>query len=205
LVDIGIAHGSFRSHQSAALQYTTPGIRVNTVAPGLVRTPTAERILAQGQQGVRKMKITRAVVATTLVVLSGGAQQRSEDAVLAVYGRLERADRDGDLLAWLRLQDRKTREETGASVTVRASKGGLRSTPTLRYQSIAVRTLDGRAVVAGNIIGAAQNSSNPHLIEFVLEEGEWKVATELLSDTPFDRSVIYAVLPPPDGSYAWHV
>ena len=157
------------------------------------------------------MRMVPAAAAATLVIISisaqqpaaqqRAAQQRPEDAVMAVYRLLEKADRDGDLLAQLRLQDRKTRDETGADVRERVSQGGLQSTPTLRYQSTAVRVLKDRAVIAGNIVGAGQYSSNHHLIEFVLEEGEWKVAAELLSDTAFDRSAIYAVVPPADGSF----
>jgi hypothetical protein len=147
------------------------------------------------------MKIRYAVVGTALLVLSIAAQQRPEDAVLTVYRQLEKADREGDLLGRLRLQDRKSRDETGDSVRERVSHGGLQSTPTLRYQSVAVRTSNGRAVITGNIIGASPNSLKHHLIEFVREDGEWKVAAELLNDSPFDRSVVYAVLPPPDGSF----
>jgi hypothetical protein len=42
--NVGSKHGVSVLTKSAALQYTTQGIRVNAVAPGLVRTPTAERI-----------------------------------------------------------------------------------------------------------------------------------------------------------------
>src|ERR1700720_474484 len=147
------------------------------------------------------MKIRYAVVATTLLVLSVAAQQRPEDSVLTVYRLLEKADRDGDLLGRLRLQDRKSRNETGDFVRERVSQGGLQSTPSLRNQTVAVRTLNARAVITGNIIGAGPNSLKHHVSEFVREEGEGKVAAELLDDSPFDRSVIYAVLPPPDGSF----
>ncbi len=42
--NVASKHGISGLTKSAALQYATQGIRVNAVAPGLVRTPTAERV-----------------------------------------------------------------------------------------------------------------------------------------------------------------
>jgi NAD(P)-dependent dehydrogenase (short-subunit alcohol dehydrogenase family) len=44
--NVASKHGVSGLTKSAALQYATQGIRVNAVAPGLVRTPTADRMLA---------------------------------------------------------------------------------------------------------------------------------------------------------------
>jgi NAD(P)-dependent dehydrogenase (short-subunit alcohol dehydrogenase family) len=44
--NVASKHGVSGLTKSAALQYATQGIRVNAVAPGLVRTPTADRITA---------------------------------------------------------------------------------------------------------------------------------------------------------------
>jgi NAD(P)-dependent dehydrogenase (short-subunit alcohol dehydrogenase family) len=45
--NVASKHGLSGLTKSAALQYATQGIRVNAVAPGLVRTPTTDRMLAQ--------------------------------------------------------------------------------------------------------------------------------------------------------------
>jgi NAD(P)-dependent dehydrogenase (short-subunit alcohol dehydrogenase family) len=42
--NVASKHGVSGLTKSAALQYATQGIRVNAVAPGLVRTPTADRL-----------------------------------------------------------------------------------------------------------------------------------------------------------------
>jgi NAD(P)-dependent dehydrogenase (short-subunit alcohol dehydrogenase family) len=44
--NVASKHGVSGLTKSAALQYATQGIRVNAVAPGLVRTPTADRLTA---------------------------------------------------------------------------------------------------------------------------------------------------------------
>jgi NAD(P)-dependent dehydrogenase (short-subunit alcohol dehydrogenase family) len=46
VANVASKHGVAGLTKSAALQYATQGIRINAVAPGLVRTPTAARVAA---------------------------------------------------------------------------------------------------------------------------------------------------------------
>jgi len=56
--NVASKHGVSGLTKSAALQYATQGIRVNAVAPGLVRTPTAERITTLHPEAEKAMLST---------------------------------------------------------------------------------------------------------------------------------------------------
>jgi NAD(P)-dependent dehydrogenase (short-subunit alcohol dehydrogenase family) len=56
--NVASKHGVSGLTKSAALQYATQGIRVNAVAPGLVRTPTAKRITTLHSEAEKAMLST---------------------------------------------------------------------------------------------------------------------------------------------------
>lgn len=45
-----VKHGVIGLTKGAALEYAFKGIRINTVAPGMIQTPMADRMIASGQK-----------------------------------------------------------------------------------------------------------------------------------------------------------
>lgn len=124
----------------------------------------------------------------------------SEQAVLETYKRMEDADRKGDGLLWFGLRDRKTLEAMDPALKAAIRKGG-RARPSVRYEAVTVRVLPNRAILFGKVVDPASGSTQYQNVFFVVEDGAWKVAREQWSDAPFDRFVLYALLPPDDGSF----
>jgi hypothetical protein len=128
--------------------------------------------------------------------------QNANAAVLAVLKQMERAEQTGDSRAWAELWDQETR----AKLEKEREQGRdlpMRPQPTARY--VATKTLvEGEKAAT---IAAMSDSSNPARhnyvsMRFVREQGAWKIADQVWSETAPDPASIYTLSPPEDGAFA---
>ena len=164
-----------------------------------------------------------AVFATTLMILLGAAifiwkqntgiraashtpvsqadsVQRPEDAVIAAYRLLEKANREGDGALLLSLQSRETLVEMTDAQKAEFPKR-FPTDPGLQYVPLAVGASGSRGVVIGRMDGSARNTVKYEAVKFLLEDGAWKVVVESMSESPLDPRGLYALLPPADGAF----
>ena len=124
----------------------------------------------------------------------------AEQAVMAVYKRMEEADRNGDGGLWFALRDRKTLEAMDPALRAAIQKGG-RSRRSVRYEASAIRVQGNRAVLLGKVSDPEGGTVQYETVLFVVEDQEWKVAREQFSDSAFDPFVLSALMPPEDGAF----
>jgi hypothetical protein len=124
----------------------------------------------------------------------------AEQAVLATYRKMEEADRKGNGALWLALRDRATLNSMNEALKETIRKGG-HSRPSIRYEALTTRAAGGRSVILGKVTDPAANTVQYDVVLFVLEDTEWKVASEQLDDKPFDPFVLWAMLEPADGPF----
>ena len=117
--------------------------------------------------------------------------QRPEDAVTSVVKQVEQAIRTGNGDAYFSLWSSKSEMAAHSEI-----KSMIRPRPEIRYR--ATNTLiDGDRAAA---IGSMDNTF--FSMELVREEGGWKLLKESYSEQALDPAMLYAVVPPADGSFA---
>jgi hypothetical protein len=132
------------------------------------------------------------------------AATAAESAVTTAYRQLEKSDRDGDPDLWLSLHDRATLAQMGETGMngMRAAVKARGPEAALRYQPAVVRAVGNNAVVIGTITGSKRDASaRYHSVRYVIEDGEWKIAEEVMSNVPLDPRAAFALVPPADGAF----
>jgi hypothetical protein len=137
------------------------------------------------------LRLCLAILPLTLWVSSSLAQ-RPEDAVLAVYRQMEKAEQTGNGAAWIELWSPKsTMRSKDAPELIK----NARPQPTIRYQAIKV-------LIQADEAGLIGRSGDQYLtMRFVRESGAWKILDEAFSQTAIDPASIYALIPPQTGSF----
>lgn len=147
--------------------------------------------------------LSRALLILPLVLAAALAAQNrpaDEQGVLVAYRQMEEADRHGDGRLWFSLRDRKTLDSMDARVKEMILKGG-RARPSVRYDALAVRLRGAQAVLAGKVTDPQAGTTQYGIVQFKVEDSQWKVAREQWSDRPFDPFVLSAWLPPAAGAF----
>jgi len=126
---------------------------------------------------------------------TGSADQKPDD-VIDAYKQLEQAVRTGNGKLYLSMQSQKRLAARGQA---QAPDGP--ADPSVRYAILGVRRRDDLAAVLGKITDSRGGAPQFYLVKFMKENSSWKVADDLISDQPMDASVLYAAVPPVDGSF----
>jgi hypothetical protein len=117
--------------------------------------------------------------------------QPPENAVLAVYRQMEKAEQAGDGQAWIELWSPKSRIRLGGLM-----KDMIRPQPSVRYQAIKVLVRGDQAALIGR-------SGEQYLsMRFVREIGAWKILDQAWSNVAIDPASIYTLVLPEDGAFA---
>lgn len=129
-------------------------------------------------------------LALLLVCLIGCQAQRPEDQVGAVYKQLEKAAQSGDANAFLSLWSRKSTSEAEGLASQ------LHPQPDAHYTAYKVFVQGDEAALLG------QYTKDGFLsMRFVREDGRWKIRDFAFSDKAYPAESVYAVVPPPTGSF----
>jgi hypothetical protein len=122
--------------------------------------------------------------------------QRAQEDVLAAFGQIEKALRDGDGVRLASLMAR--RAPPAATLKVGYDIGVPQ--PGLRLEPIAVCVRGDQAFVVARYEAPASNTGS-YLVRYAREDGAWKIADQTTSDAPPYRPAVYAYLPPDGGAF----
>jgi hypothetical protein len=126
--------------------------------------------------------------------------QRQEDAVLAVYRQMEKAEQTGDADTWIALWSSKSDVHEHAS----ALKGMARARPSVRYQALHVVVQGDAAGLIGQVMDRAGGwvGDQYFSMRFVREANSWKILDQSWSNVAIDPASLYALVPPADGPFS---
>ena len=155
---------------------------------------------------MRPLCLTAAYLAVSLT--AGHAQlpgrttaqvQRPEDAVLAVYRQMEKAEQTGNADVWIALWSSKSDVHENAA----ALKGMVRARPSVRYQATKVFVQGDAAALIGQFgdQSASQDAAQYFSMRFIRESGGWKILDQSFSNVAIDPASLYALVPPPNGPF----
>lgn len=130
-----------------------------------------------------------------LLADTGSADQKTAD-VRDAYMQLEKSVRTGDGKLYLSMQSQKRLAAWGQAPPPVGSP-----VPSVRYATLGIRRRDDLAAVLGKITDSHGGAPQYYLVKFIKENNSWKVADDLLADQQMDASVLYAAVPPDDGSF----
>jgi hypothetical protein len=126
-----------------------------------------------------------------LLICTIGCQAQSvEDQVLAVYRQMEKAEQTGDANAFVGLWSRES------ATNAEKMRPYFRSRPDAHYTSSKVFVQGDDAALLGQV-GPAQFLG----MRLVREDGLWKIKDQLWSETPYNADSVYAMIPPPPGTF----
>jgi hypothetical protein len=125
--------------------------------------------------------------------------QGPEDAVLAVYRQMEKAEQTGNADAWIALWSSKSDVHANAAVL----KGMVRARPSVRYQATKVVVERDAAGLIGQFgyQSAGQGADQYFSMRFIRESDGWKILDQSFSNVAIDPTSLYALVPPPDGPF----
>ncbi len=131
-----------------------------------------------------------------------GAAPADEAAVTAEYKQLERAVREGDGGAWLRLLDSATLAAMPEDAKQNWRSGRFRDA-SIRYEALGVRVEGDEAAIVGKITSSKGGAHvQHHALMFVREADGWKLASEQYNEHPIDPAALYALVPDRGGAFA---
>jgi len=126
--------------------------------------------------------------------------QRAQEDVLAAFGQIEKALRDGDGVLLAGLTARRTPAGASAAVAV-GLDGGLPRIGGLHLEPVAVCVRGDQAFVVASYDSRAAGKSGSYLVRYARQDGAWKIADQATSDALPYRPAVYAYLPPDGGAF----
>ena len=125
-----------------------------------------------------------------LIWTIGCRAQRPEDAVLAVYRQMEKAEQSGDANTFVGLWSRES------ASNAEKMRPYLRPRPNAHYTSSNVFVQGDDAVLLGQI--AEEQFLSMRLVR---EDGLWKIKDQIWSNKPYHADSVYAMIPPRAGAF----